>query len=494
MAPTNFLYLSLKEIRRIIATSNKTKAKLERIQFYTSRSFTHFFNHLTNLFTRNDWEILEAKLLQNKEAYMRSIGKQFYDANGVEKIVLIGTKLLLDHLKDSETSLRKEFLTNLREHEKLCLELIDELGETACNTLYVKLCSQMVAGPHSSVYGTEVEDGDALCEKYRREIYNSLRNANFKRVLYLGNELCLLGEIMASYHASEIYSYQEFRRTDVGVEQKYSSLEEELKKVKLMKDRILDYAIGLYFNSASPKVLKRESKYSSKLQYKSKDVEPESVLIEDLLESPDSYFDKNVRVRGLVSSITQKKWRVRGKEAVRTEFDITHGSHRIPVYRHGFILRDNGLEENGLIELRGLFFMDTKKNRYMIKASGYNFRADRNEDWLSRCRWLVSKWWNGGTDNTMCEWTLSGLQPSILPKFNLSFINVTSSEGEEALSVFRELRRNFPPIRSAVRVSSRTLSKAERDEFDREIERIQTRSLAIDRLISIICNSEREVN
>ena len=60
----------------------------------------------------------------------------------------------------------------------------------------------------------------------------------------------------------------------------------------------------------------------------------------------------------------------------------------------------------------------------------------KNNDWVSRCKWLVHEWWDGFTGRATANWTLSTLTPA------------SDVLAGEPLSDIRELARKYPSIRA----------------------------------------------
>jgi hypothetical protein len=469
--------LALKEYDRIIMSCNKLKAVLEGFISNVSRVGLKLHYSLKNIISEDEWVNVEEKVLAHLQFLSPNIEKDYTLKSLKSEIHDVDLYKLMSELKKNKTSRRRKtsldnlLYKKLKRLEKYYLYLIDKIALTACRVLYVKTCAEILNDMYVTISEEEIKTTDTLCDKYRCEIYNELKSENRPMVKYYAYQLLSVAEIATSHHVNNIIHIQEIIKEITDENTKAELQKQELEENKIIKERICDYAVGLYYHSAPPGILIKESRYASKLQYKVPGHEVDLLPLKTLLGDTAAYINKRVKVRGIVTSIKEKKWFPGGGEAVRSEFEISDNGNVIDVYVHGRMLRDNGLEKGCLIEISGIFEEEGDDNEYRIKITRFKQSADKNIDWVRRCRWLVRRWWDNGTDNIACDWTFTKKDHGAKTnkRIRREFIKIVELNNDLESRIKKE-KKDYPLVRAVLAADKKIIEDTRKKRLNDNIE------------------------
>jgi hypothetical protein len=479
---------AMNEIEKVIRICDKNQGVFEHHLEQIVRNRDNSFPCLTSSMTRENWDDLENTLNKKKSSILANIEAQLDDGPSSQDTIHKGAKLFIDYVAQQDDLLKKEVSQNIGRNEKLFTKLVDITGEILCTIFYIKLCSYIILGQKPGYTDITAGDAASVCQTRKLELYEALKKKEYGLAKRLGRELALIAEISAAWYASKISGLHEQRRRCLDDKIKEASLEEELQTIKAMKFRICDYAFGMYFATALEDTLKSEARYASKLGY---DVIKPHVMIppdtiKGILTNQRKYLNKEVTVTGLVSNIQDKKWFIRGREAVLSKFDITEDSHTVNVIHFGHMLRDNGLDDGVLITVTGTFQKSEKPDEqvYEIKMGNIGFRKMRNASWYHRYRWLASQWWDNGTDTADCDWTFYPARPS--EPVELSLSHVPGIKKEELNERLEEMRQGSPIAKAAINAAKNIRRNIYYKSFMDKIRSTQFKAMAIDEVLSEI--------
>ncbi len=456
--------LALKEYDRIIMSCNKLKAVLESYISNISRVALYVHSSLKKSLSEDDWIYIEEKVLAHLQSLSSNPELDFILKSTKSEKYDVDLHQLIDELENNRNSPRRRtsldnlLYGKLKKLEKYYLYLIDKIALAACRALYVKICAEILNRMYLPINEEKVDSTDELCEDYKLELYNGLKAEDRSIVNYYAYQLLSLAEISASYHINSIIQIQDSIYNSSNEKTTLELLNLELEEFKKIKARIWDYAFGLYFHSATPAILDRETRYALKLDYNVTAQEVDFIPLNELFTHASNYINQDVKVSGVVTSIREKKWFIGAGEAVRSEFKISENGTEIDVYTHGRMLRDNGLEEGCLIEIQGIFEKKDDEEGFQLKIARFNQAANKNRDWVSRCHWLVKRWWDYGTDNTMCDWTFTKKIPgAILQGGSRREILKFKKLKEELDARIKKEKKDFPLVRAILAIDKKII-------------------------------------
>ncbi len=469
--------LALKEYDRIIMSCNKHKAVLESYISNISRAALSVHSSLKKSVTEDDWIFIEEKVLAHLQSLSSNPELDFILKSEKSEKYDVNLHQLIDELENNRNSPRRRtsldnlLYSKLKKLEKYYLYLIDKIALAACRAFYVKICAEILNGMYLPITEEKIDSTEELFENYKLDLYKVLKAEDRSTVNYSAYQLLSLAEISASYHINSIIQIQESIQNSTNEKTTMELLSLELEEFKKIKARIWDYAIGLYFHSATPAIFDRETKYALKLDYNVNNQEVDVIPLNELFTNVSNYVDQGVNVLGLVTSIREKKWFIGAGEAVRSEFKISENGNEIDVYSHGRMLRDNGLEEGCLIEIFGVFEKKDDEEGFQLKIARFNQAANKNRDWESRCHWLVKRWWDYGTDNTMCDWTFTKKVPGeILHGGSRREILKFKKLNEELEAKIKQEKKDFPLVRAILATDKKTMDDTRKKRLKGKID------------------------
>lgn len=489
IANRNLVRLALHEFDRMMLLNSKFQTILE-ILLVRLRDIGELYVHnLSNATVdlKDEWDEVNTILDSKKSDVLQYINNTLDQDNQFKDLIYGAAEELINYIEENRTTLAKENSTNIKRHTYLYSKLADILGYEACELLYIQACLTILIGNANSTDITRIHDGRQTCDSYKADLYEALKKKDFRKARYIGYELASISEIITMWVASTISSHQISRQRYIKDEIKIESLRSELDYTIILKQCIADYAIGLYFYTATEKKLQSENRYASKLDYDRINEDKKLLLISELITNPQLYENKTISIRGVVTAINERKWFSHGHEAVSSEFGVTDGTSTIRARRYGRMFRDNGLSENEMIELSGVIKNDD--GSYYININSINFNKTRKNSWLDRCNWLASRLWDNGTNKCACDWTLSTIDPPEPPQLSLGVYLCEEQDYQDALE---EIVSKYPAAKALTGVFKELHNKVDNSYFKKRSRVTYFKSMCIDKILSSLYTITQE--
>lgn len=410
---------------------------------------------MESIFSKNEWNLIQSTFQANVDDILDNLNDLKEHSDETHQTALEDILKFITSFKTGDKTIYEIFKEDIKKFTNLVEECMNEMGELAAKSLHGKICLGIAR--HGELKGKKGnkkkkrKKGQDLkdAKPILQDLWKGLKEEDAEKCLKLARKLKDSGEKNAIHHARFISDLQHKRKNLSDESKKLESLIEENKLTTEMRRNGLYYSMGLYFQNALElslagfeKIARREYTKAEKLSFESKD-ETSEVTIKDLLDDPDAYDGKIVKVSGLVANINETKHKSGKGEVVFITFELHHDDNSIEFYFPRNWLTDNGLEKQCLAEFTGTFNKKcNNSNKPDIHVIRQGLGKRKNDDWVSRCKWLVNEWWDGFTGRATANWTLGTLTPDLFEG---------KPPSETSIDNLRELRKNYPAIRAGLR-------------------------------------------
>ncbi|MFW9889063.1 MAG: hypothetical protein ACFFER_12825 [Candidatus Thorarchaeota archaeon] len=404
-------------------------------------------------FTSSQWKWLQNTLLESSDDIERIILSMLESSEGQVRVMLLS---ILDELRtiiDKKPSLESMLESSLEDTAKIFEQAGRDFGEVACGMLYAECCTGI---PWQGKKPRSPDQMDSKCVQLKMDLRKSLAKSDVKQARRIANSLKRTARKAAVIHSEEISHLQRCRTEPDYEDQKVLLIRDELGETRLMKQRGLDYATGLYYHNLlragmPKKDIEKECTEAQALPFDAEE-DWKTIGLHELQESHDKYDGKMIQVGGQVSYLREKKSRSKGREVVFTILKLQDASSEIEAYYPRYWLSDNGLCKTGYAEVVGVFNKicpDAKRPDLHMIRLGLAERAER--DWQSRCQWLVRDWWDGFTDRTPAEWTMGKMDPNTSSFSNESSTELNPREMEISSDQIESAKKKYPSLSAGLR-------------------------------------------
>ncbi|MFX1391914.1 MAG: hypothetical protein ACFE9Z_17755, partial [Promethearchaeota archaeon] len=427
---------------------NKMKSMSEHIENWLGEMRTCQVNNYLSqkFFSKKDWAFINEIFETDSDKMLSYLNNLLPTAKGDLRFILLGAHTFISHMKLNNGSCKDLFNEDSEFTNKLIDRYTNELGEICGRTLFTELCINMVWWKKSEILE---ENFNVDFYELKQQLWQALTKKNIHQVIALASKLKQLGRDASLFYSKLISHLQSERLELKNRSDKMKSLKTEFEYTENLRQRGLDFAIGIWFESLFKSVKKQDIKLLDEEFKQAKNLifdaseKDMNVSIKDLVNNASDYDGKKVQVEGFITNIEEKKMRS-GEEAVFTLITLESDKTPIELYYPRYWLKDNGLTEEGYAQFCGTFnemCPQAKKPDIHLTRLSYGERKDR--DWLGRCAWLVRDWWDMFTDRTPANWTFS----SLTPLFDID-IHLQQDINKELLDL---LKRQYPTFRASLR-------------------------------------------
>ncbi len=405
---------------------------------------------IDNIFSDKDWKSLQSMLLTVIEDYII----EFENLLGTEKselrFIYFGIISILKKIKSQGKTFRSFFKEDIRKTTQIYTQIINEMGEITCHSLYGEICSGI---PRWGERVETVSDQNDISGDLIRKLWDYLKLEDIDNGFKTSLELIETGKEKSLNYAKRISELQLIRTKTTDSKEKELLLKKEFEKTRLMKEYGLYYAIGLYFSNlfelgkkGNNKLIEDEFTQAKNLSFISPE-DVKEVKISNLLRNPDDFDGKLVKIEGIIQNLKEKKLKGGKGELVFTTFEVHSDDSFVEIYYPRYWLSDNGLRNEGYGVFSGIFNKLCKQAKSPdIHLTQLSFGDRRDKDWINRCKWIIRDWWDGFTDRSAAEWTLGTLNPEAS-----SFETNPDTEAKLTEDIFDALKEKYPSLTATLR-------------------------------------------